>query len=386
MKAVIVELRDNYVAALSQDGRILKIKNDNYEIGQEIIMKEQWIKNRRFVKISATVAASFMLFVAPAWAYLTPYSYVSLDVNPSVEYTVNIFDRVLSVKAVNDDGEEILKEMDIDDLKNKNIEVAVQEVINGIIDAGFFAEGEEGGVMIAASSKNDEKSQELADKLKSKVEEKIKEESSESEVEVEAVIVGEERVEEARKLGVTPGKLNLVQKLQESSEDSDDIDVEEWLNKPVKEIMQATKENKKAIKAAEKEAKNEEKIGSKDNETKLENDEDLETEIEIEEKKEDINLEKIKLKEKKVADKEIKTEEKIESKETKVADKEIKTEEKIESKETKAADKEIKTEEKIESKETKAADKEIKTEEKIESKETKKEEKATDKRINKSSE
>jgi len=370
MKAVIVEIRDKYVAALSKDGRILKIKNDNYAIGQEIIMKEQWIKNRQFVKIAATAAASIMLFVAPAWAYLTPYSYVSLDVNPSVEYTVNIFDRVLSIKAVNDDGEEILKEMNLDDLKNKNIEVAVQEVLSEIIDEGFFAEGEEGGVMIAASSKNDKKSQELADKLKSKVEEEIKEDSSGSEVEVEAVGVGEERVEEARKLGVTPGKLNLVQKLQESSQDPDDINVEEWLNKPVKEIMKATKENKKALKAEEKEAKNEEKIENKnnedkndkkDNETKLENDEDLETEneTEIEENKKDTNQEKTG------------STESIDSKEEKAADKEIKTEEKLKDKEEKATEKEIKKEEKATNKETKATNKETKA--------TNKETKATNK-------
>jgi len=347
MKAVIVEIRDKYVAALSKDGRILKIKNDNYAIGQEIIMKEQWINNRRFVKIAATAAASIMLFVAPAWAYLTPYSYVSLDVNPSVEYTVNMFDRVLSVKAVNDDGEEILKEMDLDDLKNKNIEVAVQEVLNGIIDAGFFAEGEEGGVMIAASSKNNEKSQELAEKLKSKVEETIKEDSSESEVEVAAVGVGEERVEEARKLGVTPGKLNLVQKLQESSEDPDDINVEEWLNKPVKEIMKATNENKKEIKAEEKETKKEEKLENKDNETKLENDEDLENETEIEENKEDTNLEEKESKEEKAADKEIKTEEKIEEKAEKATDMETKKEEKETNKETKSTNKETKATNKV---------------------------------------
>lgn len=320
MKAVIVEIRDKYVAALSKDGRILKIKNDNYTIGQEIIMKEQSINNRRFVKIAATAAASIMLFVAPAWAYLTPYSYVSLDVNPSVEYTVNIFDRVLSVKAVNDDGEKILKEMNLDDLKNKNIEVAVQEVLNGIIEAGFFEEGEEGGVMIAASSKNEEKSKELASKLKTKVEEKIKNDSSESEVEVEAVGVGEERVEEARELGVTPGKLNLVQKLQESAENSDDIDVEEWLNKPVKEIMQATKENKKAIKVEEKETKNLENEDNDDNE--------------INENKEDVNLEKTQTKEEKEADKEIKAEEKREEKEEKVTSKETTKEEKTTNKET----------------------------------------------------
>ena len=259
MRAVIVEIRDKYVAALSNDGRIYKIKNDTYTIGQEIEIKKHLVNNR-FIKIAATVAASIMLFVTPAWAYLTPYSYVSLDVNPSLEYTVNIFDRVLSVKAVNDDGEKILNEINLDKLKNKNIEVAVQEVVNGIIEAGFFENGQDGEIVIATSSKNDEKSQALADKLKSKVEEQVKEDSIESKIEVEAIGVAEERVQEAKELGVTPGKLNLVEKLQKSSENPDDVIVEDWLKKPVKEIMKATKENKQAEKI---ENKKEEKTEDK---------------------------------------------------------------------------------------------------------------------------
>ena len=65
------------------------------------------------------------------------------------------------------------------------------------------------------------------------------------EVTVEANHVGKDRVEEARKLGTTPGKLNLVQKLQESVSDPTAINTEEWLNKPVKDIMKEIKANRK---------------------------------------------------------------------------------------------------------------------------------------------
>ena len=71
---------------------------------------------------------------------------------------------------------------------------------------------------------------------------------SDEKIEIECMAVGRERVEEARELGVTPGKLNLVQKLMDSSENPEEIDVEEWLNKPVKEINKAIKENRKAAK------------------------------------------------------------------------------------------------------------------------------------------
>ena len=197
MKAVIVEIRGNYVAALSDNGRVYRIKNDNYAIGQEINMKKQIFKNG-IVKCFASCAAVAVLFAVPAWAYYTPYSYVSLDINPSIEYSINRFDRVLDVKAVNDDGGEILKQINLNGLKNKNIEEAVKEVLDEIIKDGFLTEVEEGGVVVAASSKGKEKSEELSARLKVTVEKEVKKDAEKSDVEVEALSVGEERVQEAK--------------------------------------------------------------------------------------------------------------------------------------------------------------------------------------------
>lgn len=44
----------------------------------------------------------------------TPVSYISIDVNPSIELTLNRFDRVLSVTAYNTEGEEILENLSLD--------------------------------------------------------------------------------------------------------------------------------------------------------------------------------------------------------------------------------------------------------------------------------
>ena len=106
MKAVIVEIKNDFAAILSDDGRILKVRNNNYAIGQVIEMNQNKLfKTRKFAAIAASAAAFILLCGTSAWAYMTPYSYVSLDVNPSIEYSLNRFDRVLDVTAVNDDGE-----------------------------------------------------------------------------------------------------------------------------------------------------------------------------------------------------------------------------------------------------------------------------------------
>jgi hypothetical protein len=41
------------------------------------------------------MAAALALFTTGHNAYYTPTDYVSMDVNPSVEYSVNRFDRIL---------------------------------------------------------------------------------------------------------------------------------------------------------------------------------------------------------------------------------------------------------------------------------------------------
>ena len=245
MKAVITEIRGKMAVLLFDDGRIIKIKNKSYELGQEVNFMKI---NSNFKKVAAFAAAACFLLISGSsvFAYYTPSSYVSLDVNPSIEFSVNVFDRVIKVTGVNDDGTEIINEINIDNLKNKNIAEAVDLIVEEISKEGYL-ESDDAGIVIAASSEDMDKADELAQKLEDSAAEACEENSAEVIVTAEAV--GKERVDEARELGVTPGKLNLVEKLKESSENPDSIDMNEWLNKPVKEIMAQTKENKKAEKS-----------------------------------------------------------------------------------------------------------------------------------------
>lgn len=241
MKAVIVELKNGYAAALTDDGCITKIVNKDYAIGQVIELKTR--NTRKIAVWAASAAAAVVLCTASVWAYAAPYAYVSLDVNPSIEYSVNRFNRVLSARAVNEDGSEILNDLD---LNNKSIEDAVRETVQRIAQAGYFDGEEPGGVVVAAASGNEQVAEDLADEIKDAVD--ITTQETGADVEVESEGVGLERVLQARELGVTPGKLNLVEKLKASAEDPESIDINEWLNKPVKDIMKATKENRKNAK------------------------------------------------------------------------------------------------------------------------------------------
>ncbi len=239
MKGIVVELRNKEAIVLSDSGSVITIKNNNYQIGEEIQMGNTKKSKVKFIAVAAGFIIAFTTVGGGAYAYNKPYSYVSLDVNPSIEYSVNVFDRVIDATAVNEDGEAILDNIDVE---NKTIDEAIKDTVSEISDQGYITEDETGGIVISTSSDNDTKSEELADELKSDAEEVISEKNLEASVEV--LSVGKERVQEARELGVTPGKLNLVEKLQKSAANPDDISIEEWINKPVKDIMKATKANR----------------------------------------------------------------------------------------------------------------------------------------------
>jgi len=246
MKSIVLEVKQNEAVILSDDGTVSKIRNNNYGIGQVINMESTKKAKSKFYTFAASFVAAMIILTVGAFAYFTPVSYVSLDVNPSIEYSINLFDRVLTYKAVNEDGKEIIKTLN---LKNKKIAKALEETLNKIVEEGYITKDENAGVVISVSDSS--KAEVLVKEIREKTEKYLakKDKTDEIEVDVEVEAVGRERVKEARKLGITPGKLNLIEKLRDSTENPEDFVIEDWMDKSVKEINKAIKENRKNKKA-----------------------------------------------------------------------------------------------------------------------------------------
>jgi len=271
LKGIVLEVNDKKAAVLSNNGSVSTIKNNQYEIGQVINMNNKF----KFMAKAAGIAAALVITTATGYAYTTPSTYVSLDVNPSIEYKLNAFDRVISVVAVNEDGEKIVNELDVN---NEKIQKAILKTVEKLKAEGILTDEDYSGIVIAVSNKSEEKSEKLSDEIKkelneddndeedsvddetdvnededkndNEVEEDEDENEENSDIEISVEAVGKERVEEARKLNVTPGKLNLVQKLIASTDEFNDIDEEqlnELLNLSVKEINKMTQAFKKGL-------------------------------------------------------------------------------------------------------------------------------------------
>lgn len=66
-------------------------------------------------------------------------SVVSLDVNPSIELKVNSREKVISCEELNEEGKDVLSDMDNGkDLKGTKLDVAVNAIVGGLVKNGYF--------------------------------------------------------------------------------------------------------------------------------------------------------------------------------------------------------------------------------------------------------
>ena len=72
-------------------------------------------------------ACLFLCLLGGHWLYFTPTAEIGIDINPSIELGVNRFDRVISVKGLNEDGQDLTKELDI---KYRSCEDALERILD----------------------------------------------------------------------------------------------------------------------------------------------------------------------------------------------------------------------------------------------------------------
>lgn len=210
----------------------------------------------------AIAACMVLLLMGGGFAYATPTSYLSVDINPSVELGINALGQVISVEALNEDGEDILSGIGITGMKVKE---AVGIIVDAAADKGYL--NNDGSSVVSLTAATDDK--EKADQLTKDAEEGTEAALAENETpaEVSQATISKARRDAAIEAGISPGKMNLIQKLWEATENDgvaateDDFDEilkfangkfgesdKTYAESNVKDIM-------KAIKAARKDAK-----------------------------------------------------------------------------------------------------------------------------------
>lgn len=171
MKAVIVDLQGRYAAALVETGEVRKIANNNYEIGQSIELHEV-SQGRKRAPLSKTIkrvgsiaaAVAILAGLGTVTAYAVPYGTVSVEADPSIEYTINCFDYVLRVNGADEAGEAILSELDVTQLRHRKVDKAITATMEQLEERGLL-DTESAGVTITAETRSNGHTERLQQNL-----------------------------------------------------------------------------------------------------------------------------------------------------------------------------------------------------------------------------
>ncbi len=182
--------------------------------------QEIYVRPSRRVRLyrrfrTAAVAAAACLCMAALAGGVALYqnsrveSIVGLDVNPSLELSVNRNEKVLQAKALNEDAEGILDGMD---LKNVDLDIAVNALIGSMVRGGYLNELDN-AILVTVANDDEEKASALRQDVVVDIETSLEEHEVTAVVYDQQAPVSDEVEELAKEYGISYGKAYFLQEL-----------------------------------------------------------------------------------------------------------------------------------------------------------------------------
>ncbi|WP_363382406.1 MULTISPECIES: anti-sigma-I factor RsgI family protein [Bacillus] len=158
-KGIVMDIKKHNVVVLTPNGEFITFKRKvhSYMIGEEISFNEQEQRAPRFsiptyLKPASLLVTCFLCVLL--FFYNQPeekvFAYVSVDINPSVEVSVTKDLRVINLRACNDDGRRILKEMK--GWENKHLQDVIRTIIKQSQEDKYLTNDKQ--VMLTAVTKD----------------------------------------------------------------------------------------------------------------------------------------------------------------------------------------------------------------------------------------
>lgn len=156
MEYLVMECGLSYAVVMDQDGRILKVPNLGYTVGQSlddvVLLPERPAKATIHKRIArwGTIAACLCLLLLGSWVWQSPIGTVRMQINPDVQLSVNRFDRVVALEGLNEDGVAL-----IDGYRayGKGMKTVSDELADRAVELGYLADG--GKITLTVDSEKD---------------------------------------------------------------------------------------------------------------------------------------------------------------------------------------------------------------------------------------
>ncbi|EJQ13266.1 hypothetical protein IE3_02165 [Bacillus cereus BAG3X2-1] len=204
-KGIVMDIKKHNVVVLTPNGEFITFKRKVHSdmIGEEISFNEQEQRAPRFSIPSFLKPASLLVtcfLCVLLFFYNQPeekvFAYVSVDINPSLEVSVTKDLRVIDLRACNDDGRRILKEMKR--WENKHLQDVIRTIIKQSQEDKYLTNDKQ--VMLTAVTKDKSLEPQLE-----KAMQKLKKEYETKHVTVEYQSSTMQIRENAKKAGVGTG-------------------------------------------------------------------------------------------------------------------------------------------------------------------------------------
>ena len=194
MRYLVMETHEAHAVVLDEKGAFIKVVNKSYEVGQYVdeiisfntplVQMEKKDKVLRFPvwRMTAVAACLCVMLVGFAQNNLMVYGKVHMQINPDVMVSLNKQQKVLSIEALNEDGEVLLTDYDY---RKKPLDIVVDELTTKAEELGFLAAERE--IHVELISKSDTWKQETKELVTAKLDEKY---------EQEVIVIVEEAKEE----------------------------------------------------------------------------------------------------------------------------------------------------------------------------------------------
>lgn len=211
---IILKTDGHKAVVLKSDGSFASVDAKNgWRVGQTVPVSNP--ARRRAARYLAMAACLVMAVTGVGWKlYAAPVALVSLDMNPSLELSVNRFHRIISATAFNGESSRILTEAGV---KNEDCREALVNILNAGESDGYLTG--EANVVLTVFSRDASTQASLLAQLQGAVDSRVSHCAGQIKTEYHAV--DENTVSDAHGHGVTAGKYLYLMKLQSLEPETD---------------------------------------------------------------------------------------------------------------------------------------------------------------------
>lgn len=165
-------------------------------------------------------------------------AHVYLDVNPSVELSVNTENRVAGCSAINEDAEKILSGLN---LENVDMNTALNAIIGAMYMGGYLST-DSNSILVSVEGKDDARADAVLTDVSDKISKVFEGSALECEIVAQKIAIDESLSKRAEENGVSVGKMHFVDKMVEEFDEINVEDAKNLLNMSIGELGTMRKE------------------------------------------------------------------------------------------------------------------------------------------------